>query len=119
MLEHVARKDGSANNGGTSQHGDRQKHYGRSFHPALLEMSITPEVSRRLTAVQRESSEKSHTFGIVRYRQRNGLRFRFDPLSRARPRNAMDEPIGIDFQEISGLLFDSETGACIRGSKAR
>jgi hypothetical protein len=30
----------------------------------------------------------------------------------------MDEPIGIDFQEISALLFDSETGARIRGSKA-
>jgi multiple sugar transport system ATP-binding protein len=31
---------------------------------------------------------------------------------------AMDEPIGIDFQEASVFLFDGETGARIRGSKA-
>jgi multiple sugar transport system ATP-binding protein len=31
---------------------------------------------------------------------------------------AMDEPIGIDFQETSVFLFDGETGARIRGSKA-
>jgi multiple sugar transport system ATP-binding protein len=29
---------------------------------------------------------------------------------------AMDEPIGIDFQETSVFLFDGETGARIRAS---